>query len=157
MMTYHLTEYNFWSGDKSVVELDDPVKNKYADSRYTTSEGIAKTIYEESGYKAMKLDPGNVPIGAANDSGGEAEKAIHEKILDHLKEHVGDELMNYMPVLEIDNAGIPDFLVYKWDGESITDWYFSEVKSEDDGLSRSQVEWFTEYHYFPIKVTYVDS
>lgn len=88
------------------------------------------------------------------------EGSIHfpDEILDDIKEKIESniELGDLMsPLKAIDRPGLPDLLIWEENGEEVIDYFFCEVKSQNDSLHHSQIDWMTRFDFLPAKIVYV--
>jgi len=99
-------------------------------------ERFVKGFFEKEGYDVLKTNPNksiiiDLPI---------------QKVLSYLE----------LTKEDIFTSGVPDYLVYKRDGDVILDSFFVEVKKVGAGILPSQLDWIFTHPNVNIKYFYVE-
>lgn len=100
-------------------------------------ENLVAEIYLDKGVEVFRTTPGEKPN-------------LEEINAGWVKERI-NSLSGY-DYEKMFNTGIPDYLIVNTDNKS---FFFVEVKSEGDGLSKSQIKWLRAFDRVPFKIAYV--
>jgi hypothetical protein len=120
-------------------------------SRIADAEKLMSKYFETKGYEVIRLEY------RANSSGQFSDK---EQILANVCKFLfhNYKFYNLEPQESLNHyllkAGVPDFLVFKEEADSIRDLMFIEVKSGSDRVSIQQLLWVTA-HNVPVKIVYI--
>lgn len=120
-----------------IVELDKPDD--------MDNELFVKDFFEEKGYQALKLK--------SKDTSMEIEKL--KEFFPFIEKVLGDKsgmpdylVFRLFQEVEVDDYSIPKVEV----SDELSDWFFVEVKGENDSLQLNQLEWYRDHQEFPVYI-----
>lgn len=168
-MTYQewvLIEYDLQNSgiEKSVwkrTQLQENMLSTLSDNPTPTS--IVKRVYEMRGYDYITTEP--MPHRFSFRQTVRGNPVVSDELFSQLKSRIRDNIGENPSVEILARSGLPDLLVYDqdddglddYDGEKapLKDFLFIEVKSENDSLRHSQIDWITRFRFLPIRIAYV--
>lgn len=144
------------------VELRDGGLSNF---EQTSPVSVVNWVYQNRGYDSIRTEPLPHKFSFSQTIGGNptVSNELYNQIEDMLQEHIDSD--QDQSCEQLGRAGLPDLIVFDQSDEKyglyekkrseLNDFRFIEVKSKQDSLQHSQIDWITRYGFLPIRLAYV--